>query len=211
MKKFTPEEQQQKKLAYNKEYRAKNKEVLNNKQKINYSENKSIFAARSNKWQINNKQKVSNQRKKYWNDNKIWINEKRNLNQNIINKQTNEYCKKRKLLDPLFKLKSNIRSLIRNYINNAGYKKNTKSQVILGCSFEQLKHHLEAQFEPWMNWDNYGNPKDGIFELNKTWDIDHIIPIASAKCEVDILRLNHYTNLQPLCSYYNRWIKRNII
>lgn len=45
--------------------------------------------------------------------------------------------------------------------------------------------------------------------MNKSWDIDHIIPIDSAINEVDIIRLNHYTNLQPLCSYMNRYIKRN--
>ena len=60
-----------------------------------------------------------------------------------------------------------------------------------------------------MNWDNKGNPKDGILELNKTWDIDHIIPISTAITEEDIIRLNHYTNLQPLCSYYNRNIKKD--
>jgi hypothetical protein len=60
-----------------------------------------------------------------------------------------------------------------------------------------------------MNWDNYGNPKDGIYEINKTWDIDHIKPITTGKTEEDILKLNHYTNLQPLCSYTNRFIKRN--
>ena len=40
------------------------------------------------------------------------------------------------------------------------------------------------------------------------WDIDHIIPLSSAKNEDDLLRLNHYTNLQPLCSKVNRDIKR---
>ena len=59
-----------------------------------------------------------------------------------------------------------------------------------------------------MNWDNYGNPKDGLVEPNKTWDIDHIIPMNNAKTEDDVYRLNHYTNLQPLCSYVNRFIKR---
>jgi hypothetical protein len=49
-----------------------------------------------------------------------------------------------------------------------------------------------------MTWDNHGNPKDGVFDLNKTWDIDHIIPITTAKTEDDVYRLNHYTNLQPL-------------
>ncbi len=60
-----------------------------------------------------------------------------------------------------------------------------------------------------MTWDNRGNPKDGILEINKTWDIDHIIPLASATTEEEINKLNHYTNLQPLCSYTNRIIKRD--
>ena len=62
-----------------------------------------------------------------------------------------------------------------------------------------------------MSWDNYGNPKDGILEHNKSWDLEHIITISSAKTENDIIKLNHYTNLQPLCSYTNRYIKRNIV
>ena len=62
-----------------------------------------------------------------------------------------------------------------------------------------------------MDWLNYGNPDDGILELNKTWDIDHIIPLSTDKTKEDIIRLNHYTNLQPLCSYTNRFIKRDNI
>lgn len=62
-----------------------------------------------------------------------------------------------------------------------------------------------------MNWDNQGNPKDGILEPNKTWDIDHIIPLNSAKNEEELLKLCHYTNLQPLCSYINRCIKKHNI
>jgi hypothetical protein len=38
-----------------------------------------------------------------------------------------------------------------------------------------------------MSWDNMGK-----------WHIDHIIPISSACGEVDLIKLNHYTNLQPL-------------
>ena len=62
-----------------------------------------------------------------------------------------------------------------------------------------------------MNWENKGNPKDGIFELNKTWDIDHIISLASGTTIDEIIKLNHYINLQPLCSYTNRYIKKDII
>jgi hypothetical protein len=55
-----------------------------------------------------------------------------------------------------------------------------------------------------MSWDNYGLYNG---QLNYGWDIDHIIPLYSAEKEVDVLRLNHYTNLQPLCSKVNRDLK----
>jgi hypothetical protein len=55
-----------------------------------------------------------------------------------------------------------------------------------------------------MNWENRGLYNG---ELNYGWDVDHITPISSAKTEEDVVRLNHYTNLQPLCSYINRAIK----
>ena len=38
-----------------------------------------------------------------------------------------------------------------------------------------------------MSWENQGK-----------WHLDHIIPISSAKTEEDVIRLNHYTNFQPL-------------
>lgn len=57
-----------------------------------------------------------------------------------------------------------------------------------------------------MSWDNYGlyNGEEGY-----GWDIDHIIPLSTAISEEDVKRLNYYTNLQPLCSYINRVIKRD--
>ena len=48
-------------------------------------------------------------------------------------------------------------------------------------------------------------------ELNYGWDIDHIIPTSSAKDEDSIIKLNHFKNLQPLCSKINRDIKRDNI
>jgi hypothetical protein len=38
-----------------------------------------------------------------------------------------------------------------------------------------------------MSFDNYGD-----------WELDHIIPISSAKTLEDIEKLCHYTNYQPL-------------
>lgn len=118
-----------------------------------------------------------------------------------------EYRKNKIKNDPLFRLTRNIRSLIDYSFRNKNYKKSYRTEEILGCSFEEFKQHLESQFEPWMNWDNRGG--HSIIEQNKTWDIDHIVPLNTAKTEEDIIKLNHYTNLKPVCSYYNRYIKRD--
>ena len=60
-----------------------------------------------------------------------------------------------------------------------------------------------------MNWDNYGNINGNhATKINQRWQIDHQIPLSSAKTEEELIKLNHYTNLQPLCSYTNMFIKK---
>mgnify|MGYP003672055855 FL=1 len=56
-----------------------------------------------------------------------------------------------------------------------------------------LKLHIESQFKSEMSWDNYGK-----------WEIDHKQPLASAKTPEEVLKLNHYTNLQPMWALENR-------
>ena len=108
--------------------------------------------------------------------------------------------------DILFKFKKSLRSTISKSLSSKGYKKNTKTTNILGCPIGEFRLYIESKFEDWMTWENYGKYNG---ELNYGWDIDHIIPLSSVETEEDIIRLNHYTNLQPLCSYTNRYIKRN--
>ena len=90
--------------------------------------------------------------------------------------------------DPLFKLKENVRGLIGAHNRRRNYKKSSKTCEILGCSFEILQVHLEYTFEL-----NYGIPYTG-----QKVHIDHKIPLASAITEEEILKLNHWTNLQYL-------------
>ena len=113
--------------------------------------------------------------------------------------------------DPLFKLSNDIRVSINRNIKSLNFTKSKRTEEILGCTFEEFKLYLESKFEPWMTWENKGYPKDGVFEFNKNWDVDHILPISSATTEGEIIKLNHFSNFQPLCSKVNREIKRNLL
>ena len=142
-----------------------------------------------------NKEKAKNANKKYYQENKEKLND---LHKKYINKKL--------LSDSFFKLKHNIRTAIINSFRYRTFNKKNKTLKILGCSFEDFKLHLESKFEPWMSWSNYGLYNG---EKNFGWDIDHIIPLSIANTEEEVIKLNHYTNLQPLCSYINRVVKKN--
>lgn len=159
-------------------------------------------------WKEANKDRIKDYNKEYNKkaDKKKIKQQHNQWNKNNKDKITNQF-KQRYNNDINFKLSRGIKALIYNSFNNNNEKKTLSASKILGCSIEEFKNYIESQFEPWMNWNNKGGRV--VKEYNTSWDIDHIIPISSAKTEEDIIRLNHYTNLRPLCSYVNRWMKRN--
>lgn len=165
------------------------------------------------KWALDNKEVVLERSKKYYENNKEKVKEnsknwKINNRDKLLDNRKNKHKEKMET-DILYKLNISIRSCINNSIKVNGFKKYYKSNDILGCTPIEFKEYLESKFEDWMTWDNYGLYEVG--KINYGWDIDHIIPSSSAETEEQILNLNRYTNLQPLCSYTNRNIKRNII
>jgi hypothetical protein len=104
------------------------------------------------------------------------------------------YCDRNKRIKecPLLSLRMRIHNNIKNSLQKMGFKKNTKTENILGCSFGEFKAHIESQFQPDMSWDN-----------RHLWHIDHIMPVSMAKTEDEIIRLNHYRNLRPLWAHEN--------
>lgn len=192
------------KAMYLKKYYQKNKEDIKlqlketydpKSKKKYYEKNKKIILKKRADFRINNKEKISEQGKKYRQTDKH-------------KKTKSKYEKNRKASDKLYKLKQNIRGLIRNSLIYKGVSKKTRTHEILGCSFEEFKIYIESKFETWMTWDNHGKYNG---EPNFGWDLDHIIPNSSAKDKQEVFRLNHYTNFQPLCSKINRDIKRHYL
>lgn len=163
-------------------------------------------------------EKQHNSKRRKWNEENKDLNKK--YQQKYVNKPDiklklkkygkiygPQYKKEKLKTDPIFKLTQYIRTAVWQSFKCLGSIKPTRTEQILGCTFEQFKQHIESQFEPWMNWENQGGRI--ITKINESWDLDHIIPISSAKTKEDVIKLSHYTNFQPLCSYNNRFIKRD--
>jgi hypothetical protein len=96
--------------------------------------------------------------------------------------------------DVLFALKGRISAGIRTAFNKKSYSKNSRTHTILGCSYEFFLNHITSQFTEGMTVDKLGS------EIH----LDHILPISSATTEDEIIRLNHWSNFQPL------WAKDNL-
>jgi hypothetical protein len=160
----------QKILEQRKEYRQNNKENISILRKITYQEKKYYH-------------------KEYYKINKEKIKEYRKKNQHNLKEYHKFYQSKKKKKDPIFKFKSNVRSLISSSFKRGKneFGKNAKTEQILGCTIEEFRSYIENKFVKDMCFNNYGK-----------WHLDHIIPISIANTEEEIIRLNHYTNFQPL-------------
>jgi hypothetical protein len=208
------DDNKEKRREVNKKWYQDNKEKIKEKRrevsKKWYQDNKEKILLESKKWREDNKEKIREISKKWYQDNKEKVKEKakkwRDDNKEKRREIHREWQKIKRESDPLFKLKDNLRRRIAMSITSKGHKKKTKTMEILGIDFVSFKQYIENQFEPWMNWDNYGKYMRDTF--NHGWDIDHIIPSSSATTEEEIIKLNHYTNLRPLCSKINRDVKK---
>ncbi len=122
------------------------------------------------------------------------ISEWRRNNREKINEKFKIYEKKRKLIDPEFKLLKTLRSRLVSALKRQSSSKTNKTVELLGCSVSFLRQYLQDKFKEGMTWENHGS-----------WHIDHIIPCASFNLldTDEQKKCFHYTNLQPLWGYDN--------
>jgi hypothetical protein len=158
-----------------KEYRKNNKiEIADNNSKY-YEENKTDISLQHKKYYENNKEKVVAIQKKYYQNNKEKVDSYRR-----------KFYKNRVQNDLLFKIRRRVSSQVWHFLFKNGFSKDKKSICqFLTYSMQELKEHLEKQFELWMNWDNYGRYVAKDWDDNDSitwkWQIDHIIPHSKFK------------------------------
>lgn len=171
---------------------------INEEARLRYkdSPDKKLLIEKRKKYYKDNIETEKQKRRDYYKKTK----EKKKLytqrNKKYINARKNSYVKQRKLKDPAYHTKLKVRRLISMYLERKGFKKTSKTAQILGCSFEKLHTHLKQTFEL-----NYGIPFNHIDA--KLLHIDHITPMSESSTEKEVLKLNHYRNLQYLFSWDN--------
>jgi len=148
-------------------------------QKKQREEKKEEINERKRKQYQKNKDKILERNRKYKERNKNYNKEYYRKNYEKERKRADEYKKKRYENDIEYRIMIKLRGHCRRALKKGkGYDK------YLGCDIRFFKKWIEFQFEPWMNWNNYGIK----------WDIDHILPISIFKLKNN----SHWINMQPL-------------
>ena len=197
----------EKRKQYQQTFREENKEVIKERIKKSKLKLPEKYKEYRKKWRKENPEKVKESNDKCnLKSGKERVKKYYDKNKEVCIKRSVIYALKRRKIDNLYNLKHSINNIIRCSLKRKGYTKKSRTHEILGCSYDEFKIHLEQQFEPWMNWGNYGLYNG---DFNYGWDIDHIVPQSTGNTEEEIIKLNHYTNLRPLCSHINRYIKKD--
>tara|TARA_Y100000034_G_scaffold93652_1_gene113384 strand:- start:606 stop:1247 length:642 start_codon:yes stop_codon:yes gene_type:complete len=165
------QDNRERKLEYSKQYRQDNKEERLEYEKQYRQEHKETLKEYSRQYRQDNREERNEYQKEY-----------------ITNRRAN---------DPAFALRMNVRHLINKALKSNGGSKSGESVLqYLPYTIEQLKEHLESQFEPGMTWEN-----------RDEWHIDHIYPQSrlpyDSMSHPNFLKCWALENLQPLWAEEN--------
>lgn len=98
---------------------------------------------------------------------------------------------------PEGKINSRISARVRECLKYSEGTKVARWEVLVGYSLDELKRHIQKQFQKGMSWENIGY-----------WHIDHILPLSSfhfnATDDPEFRSAWTLTNLRPL------WASENI-
>lgn len=166
------------------EYHEKNKERENARNRQYYQDNREEIREKSNQYCKENPEKIRDQKRRH-----------RKKRVDKCKKYQREYVRRRCKEDPLYGLQRNLRSRVATAFRNRGFRKTQPLMELLGVeSIAQLEIYLIAtaikNYGYWANFQNY--------------EIDHIIPINSAKNQETLMKLIRYENLQLLYPLHNK-------
>lgn len=142
-----------------------NRDKILKQKSIYYKDNQEVLDQKNSEYYKNNKEDITKYKADWFQDNKEEIYQTR---------------RERYASDVSFRLRDIFSKTIRQKLKIAGSSKDDSCIEFVNYSMQELKVHLEQQFESWMTWDNHGKYDAKIWDDNNsttwTWQIDHIIP-----------------------------------
>ena len=180
--------------------------------KTYYENNKKIISEKNYIYRANNKEKIKVLGADYRKNNPNHNKEYRKNNKEQVKQLKRKYVNNKYRTDPNFRLRINLSRSINYTLKNNNSSKNKQSIMsFIPYTIQQLKDHLEKQFEPWMSWDNQGkydlktwNDTDST---TWTWQIDHSISQSSlpyaSMTDNNFQKCWALENLRPLSAKQN--------
>lgn len=101
--------------------------------------------------------------------------------------------------DPVKAMQARLSRLHRHALSQVGAIKQSPTFEELGYTPEHFAQHIERQFLKGMGWHNMSD-----------WQIDHIIPVSTARSVEDVVKLNQLANLRPMWARENNQKKAKI-
>lgn len=181
--KYTPEERLERTRMLGRAAYQRRKEKV----RAYYQANKERYRNRDIAWRKKNKEAFDAQQLAYREGRKEQLKQYRESIREQMRPYNREWARKRRQC-PIHRLKECMRTRVKYALKQAGAGKAPETMAVVGCTIEFLKKYLEARFKEGMTWENYGS----------FWHVDHVIPLAEAKTPSEVMRLSHYTNMQPL-------------
>ena len=102
--------------------------------------------------------------------------------------------------DPVFVMRNRLKARVNTALKMSGFKKQSRTEKTIGCSWKQFAKHIESQFTGGMSWDN-----------RSEWHLDHIVPLSCATTIEGLEKLSHYTNIRPLWAAENLRKSDNLV
>lgn len=155
--------------------------------------NKEKIVAWSNRYRENNPEKIAQRKRDHVENNREWYRE-----------YHREYKANLRSTDINYRIKKSMTTSIRQALARLNETKGGASTFKhLPYTPQQLKEHIESQFEDWMSWDNWGQASHD----RRTWNIDHIYPHSklpyTSMTDENFKKCWALENLQPLDAFEN--------
>lgn len=182
-------EEQKKKIR---EWKSLNRDKCNKYTRDQYKRNPEKVKETIRRWQTNHPDKVREMQRELYRKNADKINKRRS----ILHKENPQYYINRNLkITEKGRLNARMSASIRQSLR--GNKGGWHWEKLVGYTVDDLKRHLEKQFQSGMSWKNMGE-----------WHIDHITPVSIFNFEthnhIDFQRCWALKNLRPLWAKENR-------